>query len=77
MPKARTKSPRHENSTELRVPLSCRSLAIIMHRKDRCGDGLLFPAKTRYRKNRAVEEKTIQTAVYSCHRYSQTRQDAG
>ncbi|MCB1967138.1 integrase arm-type DNA-binding domain-containing protein [Accumulibacter sp.] len=75
IPKARTKSARHENSTDLRVPLFGRSLAVAMRRKDRYGDGLLFPTKTRDGKIRAVEQKTIQATVYFRQPYCQTRVD--
>jgi len=76
IPKSRTKSARNENATDLRVPLYGRALAVVMRRKDRYGDGLLFQARTIDGKIRAVEQKTIQSTVYFHQPYSQTRPGA-
>lgn len=76
IPKAKTKSGRHENATDLRVPLFGRALEVVMRRKDRYGDGPLFPARTLDGKVRAVEQKTIQSTVYFHQPYSSTRPEA-
>ncbi len=46
VPKAKTKNARHENATDLRVPLIGRSLAIVQRRMG-LHDGWLFPAPTK------------------------------
>lgn len=76
IPKGRTKSARHENAIDLRVPLFGRALDVAMRRKDRYGDGLLFQARTLDGKIRAVEQKTIQSTVYFHQPYSTTRPEA-
>jgi len=73
IPKGRTKSARHENATDLRVPLFGRALEVAMRRKDRYGEGLLFPARTIDGKIQAVAQKTIQSSVYFHQPYSATR----
>lgn len=73
IPKAKTKNARHENATDLRVPLFGRALAVVARRKERHGDGLLFPAKRRDGKIVPVEQKTIQSTVWMHQPYSKTR----
>lgn len=73
IPKAKTKNARHENATDLRVPLFGRALAVVARRKERYGDGLLFPAKRRDGKIVPVEQKTIQSTVWMHQPYSGTR----
>lgn len=73
IPKAKTKNARHENATDLRVPLFGRALAVVSRRKERYGDGLLFPAKRRDGKVVPVEQKTIQSTVWMHQPYSKTR----
>lgn len=75
IPKAKTKNARIENATDLRVPLFGRARSVVLRRKERYGDGLLFPAKTRDGKIRPVEQKTIQATVYYHQPYSETRPD--
>lgn len=73
IPKAKTKNARHANATDQRVPLYGRALNIILRRKERFGDGFLFPAKTRAGTLRATEQKTVQVGVYFHQPYSETR----
>lgn len=76
VPKGKTKSARHEHATDLRVPLFGRALEIATRRKQRYGDGALFPAKTLDGRIRPVEQKTIQAGVYYHQPYSATRPEA-
>ncbi|PIQ55765.1 MAG: alpha/beta hydrolase, partial [Comamonadaceae bacterium CG12_big_fil_rev_8_21_14_0_65_59_15] len=46
IPKRKTKNARHENATDLRVPLVGKALAIV-HRRMSLYDGYLFPAPTK------------------------------
>lgn len=73
IPKAKTKNARHENATDLRVPLFGRALAVVLRRKERHGDGYLFPARRRDGKLVAVEQKTVQATVWFHQPYSTTR----
>lgn len=75
IPKEKTKNARHENATDLRVPLFGRAQAVLLRRKDMYGDGLLFPAKTRDGRIISVEQKTIQSQVWMAQPYSGTRPD--
>jgi len=59
VPKAKTKNARHENATDLRVPLVGRVLAIVQRRMAE-HDGWLFPAPTALGH---VEQKVIGSAV--------------
>lgn len=72
IPKARTKSARHPLATDLRVPLFGRALDVAQRRKERYGAGVLFPARGL---PRAIEQKTVQVAVYYHQPYSETRPD--
>ncbi|AVR89062.1 tyrosine-type recombinase/integrase [Thauera aromatica] len=72
-PKEKTKNARHENATDLRVPLFGRARTVVLRRKDLYGAGYLFPAKTKVVK--PVEQKTVQVAVYHHQPYSRTRPD--
>lgn len=72
IPKARTKNARHENATDLRVPLFGRALDVVDRRRKIYGDGLLFPAKTG-RRVAPVEQKTIQSNVFYHQPYCKTR----
>lgn len=71
IPKARTKNARHENATDLRVPLFGRALAVVSRRREVHGDGFLFPART-IGEVRPIEQKTIQSSVFYYQPYSQT-----
>lgn len=73
IPKAKTKNARHENATDLRVPLFGRALNVVLRRKERFGDGWLFPAKRRDGKTAHSEQKAVQVAVYYHQPYSTTR----
>lgn len=73
IPKEKTKNARHENATDQRVPLFGRALAVVLRRRERYGDGLLFPARRRDGKIVAVEQKTIQSTVWMHQPYSTTR----
>lgn len=73
IPKEKTKNARHERATDQRVPLFGRALAVVLRRKERYGDGLLFPAKRRDGKIVPVEQKTIQSTVWMHQPYSTTR----
>ncbi|NMG75078.1 tyrosine-type recombinase/integrase [Aromatoleum diolicum] len=70
IPKARTKNARHANASDLRVPLYGRARNVVFRRRERFGDGFLFPARTK--DVRPVEQKTVQVAVYYHQPYSQT-----
>lgn len=72
IPKARTKNARHENATDLRVPLFGRALAVVERRRELHGNGFLFPAKTTG-EARPIEQKTIQTSVFYYQPYCVTR----
>lgn len=73
VPKAKTKNARHENATDLRVPLFGRALAVVARRKELHGEGWLFPAKRRDGKIVHVEQKTVQSSVWVRMPYSETR----
>jgi integrase len=73
IPKAKTKNARHENATDLRVPLFGRALNVVLRRKERFGNGWLFPAKRRDGKTAHSEQKAVQVAVYYHQPYSTTR----
>ena len=73
IPKAKTKNARHANATDLRVPLFGRALKVVARRKERFGDGWLFPAKTRDGRLAHSEQKAVQVAVYYHQPYSTTR----
>jgi integrase len=73
IPKTKTKNARHENATDLRVPLFGRALNVVLRRKERFGNGWLFPAKRRDGKTAHSEQKAVQVAVYYHQPYSTTR----
>ena len=73
IPKAKTKNARHENATDLRVPLFGRALNAVLRRKERFGDGWLFPSTTRDGKVTHSEQKSIGVAVHLHQPYSTTR----
>lgn len=72
IPKSKTKNARHEGATDLRVPLIGRALDVVQRRKILFNDGALFPAKRVY-PLRSIEQKTIQSAVFSYQPYCETR----
>ncbi|HHX4054171.1 TPA: tyrosine-type recombinase/integrase [Burkholderia contaminans] len=69
IPKAKTKNARHENATDLRVPLIGRAEAIVRRRMQRYGDGWLFPAE----RGGYMEQKVFGQAVHFHMPYSETR----
>lgn len=71
IPKAKTKNARHENATDLRVPLVGRAVQIVRRRLPLAKNGFLFPSQGG--KLDHVEQKTIQTAVWYHMPYSETR----
>lgn len=71
IPKAKTKNARHENAADLRVPLFGRALAIVMRRKDRYGDGYLFPKRGNLKEH--IEQKTIQSSLFAYQPYSEVQ----
>jgi len=73
IPKEKTKNARHENATDLRIPLFGRARAVLLRRKERHGAGLLFPARRRDGKIVPVEQKTIQSKVWYHQPYATTR----
>ena len=71
IPKAKTKNARHENATDLRVPLIGRAEAVVRCRMAVAKNGYLFPA-TGAAKGRSMEQKVIQTGVHYFQPYSKT-----
>ncbi|OXI89101.1 alpha/beta hydrolase [Burkholderia sp. AU33423] len=69
IPKAKTKNARHQNATDLRVPLIGRAEAIVRRRVDRYGKGWLFPAE----RSGHMEQKVFGQAVHFHMPYSVTR----
>lgn len=55
------------------MPLFGRALNVVLRRKERFGDGWLFPAKRRDGKLTHSEQKAVQVAVYYHQPYSTTR----
>lgn len=72
VPKEKTKNARHENATDLRVPLVGRALEIVQKRMMLHNRGFLFPAKG-VKPARPIEQKTLQSTVYTHQPYSLTR----
>lgn len=71
IPKAKTKNARHENASDLRVPLFGRALAIALRRKERHGDGYLFPSRNGVSPH--IEQKTLQSSLFVYQPYSEIR----
>lgn len=72
VPKEKTKNARHEDATDLRVPLVGRALEVIRRRMEWYGKGPLFPAK-KSGPPTSIEQNTIQTRIYYHQPYCQTR----
>jgi integrase len=70
IPKEKTKNARHENATDLRVPLIGRAAVIVRRRLLLAGDGPLFPANT---EDGHAQQQLVQTSVYFHQPYSATR----
>lgn len=73
IPKAKTKNARHEDATDLRVPLFGRALNVVLRRKERFGDGYLFPSKTRDGKQTHTQQKAAGVAVWMAQPYCELR----
>lgn len=71
LPKEKTKNARHEHATGLRVPLFGRAAAIALRRKERFGDGFLFPL--RHDPSRHIDQKSIQSSLFVYQPYSEVR----
>ncbi|WP_414451915.1 tyrosine-type recombinase/integrase [Burkholderia sp. 22PA0099] len=69
IPKVKTKNARHENATDLRVPLVGRAEAIVRRRLERYGPGWLFPAE----RGGPMQQKVFGQAVHFHMPYSETR----
>lgn len=72
IPKSKTKNARHQNATDLRVPLFGKARDVFIRRKEACGDGFLFTS-TREGKVTAIEQKYFQTTAYYYQPYCVTR----
>ncbi|KQM68802.1 integrase family protein [Xylophilus sp. Leaf220] len=70
VPKNKTKNARHENATDLRVPLVGRARAVVLRRLQAYPGGYVFPSRGRYG---YVEQKTIGVAVHWRMPYSNTQ----
>lgn len=70
IPKTKTKNRWRENATDLRVPLFGRAKQILVRRRERYGDGYLFPGKG---KALHVEQKSIQSSLFVYQPYSEVR----
>lgn len=73
IPKAKTKNARHEDSTDLRVPLFGRALNVVLRRKERFGDGYLFPSRTKDGKPTHTQQKAAGVAVWMAQPYCELR----
>ena len=69
VPKAKTKSSRHESAMDLRVPLVGRALEVV-RRRLQVHPGHLFPSRG---SAGHVEQKAVQTSVHWHQPYSKTR----
>jgi len=72
VPKEKTKNARHENATDLRVPLIGRAREVVRRRLQQHGKSWLFPARVKGR-SIPIEQKVVQVAVYYHQPYSRTR----
>ena len=67
IPKIKTKSARHQNAVDHRVPLVGRALSMVQRRKKQHGEGYLFPL----RNGRGhVSQHTLSVRVYEMQPYS-------
>lgn len=73
IPKAKTKNARHDEATDLRVPLFGRARSIVLRRKERYGDGYLFPSKTKDGKPTHAQQKAVGVAVWMAQPYCELR----
>lgn len=72
IPKAKTKNARHEQATDLRVPLVGRAQAIV-RRRLKLSKGWLFPANTD--EGRHTHQTVVGSQVYNHMPYSKTHQE--
>lgn len=73
IPKAKTKSARHAGAGDLRVPLFGRALNVVLRRKERFGEGYLFPSKTKDGKSTHTQQKAAGVAVWMAQPYCDLR----
>lgn len=71
--KAKTKNARHEGAMDLRVPLFGRALNVVLRRKERFGDGYLFPSRTKDGKPTHAQQKAAGVAVWMAQPYCTLR----
>jgi len=74
IPKSKTKNARHENATDLRVPIIGRAEAVVRRRMEVAKSSFLFPAGSR-KKDKPISQKIVQNAVHYHQPYSSTRPD--
>lgn len=72
IPKEKTKNARHENATDLRVPLVGRAKAVVLRRMQQT-DRWLFPSEKG--EDKSIEQKVIQGGVYHHQPYCKTGQE--
>jgi integrase len=70
VPKEKTKNARHDNATDLRVPLVGRARTIVEARLGVVKSGYLFPSEGR---SGHVEQKTVSAMVWMHQPYAKTR----
>ncbi|REG58985.1 uncharacterized protein DUF4102 [Paraburkholderia sp. BL6669N2] len=73
IPKEKTKNERHEDATDLRVPLIGRAETVVRRRLSVYGKGHLFPPTNGSAAH--IEQKVVQTAVHYRQPYSKTNPD--
>ena len=71
IPKRKTKNERHENATDLRVPLVGQAEAVV-RRRMQLHAGYLFPSR---KDGQHLGQKSVQTSVYYHQPYSETNPD--
>ncbi len=71
IPREKTKNARHEDATDLRVPLIGRAETIVRRRISVYGKGFLFPPANGSAAH--IEQAVVQTAVHYHQPYSKTR----
>ncbi len=71
IPKEKTKNRHRDGATDHRVPLFGRAKTVLLRRKERYGDGHLFPPRTGKAKH--IEQKTIQSTLFCYQPYSEVR----
>jgi integrase len=74
IPKAKTKNARHENATDLRVPLFGRAAEVVRRRMAHAVDGFLFPSPNR--RGHHIAQKAIQNGMHYHQPYSKFRPNA-